>query len=75
MTCEACDGDLEREVVELEVRIANRFVMIRQPGWYCWSCQNARFSAGDLELADRQLIAAGRDRSLERVRAPTARAA
>lgn len=57
VNCDACDGDLEHEVLELEIRAGTRLVTVAQPGWYCWSCGAARFSAGDLDAADRQLSA------------------
>jgi YgiT-type zinc finger domain-containing protein len=60
VTCEACGGDLERDVAELEVKLGARRVTVAQPGWYCWDCGAARFSARDLHAADRQLSAGAR---------------
>lgn len=57
VNCDACDGDPEYEVLALEIRIGTRLVTVAQPGWYCWSCGAARFSAEDLDSADRQLSA------------------
>lgn len=59
MNCEGCGGDLQREAIEIEVRIGQPSHTVRQPGWYCWQCGSARFSAEDLAIADRQLRAAG----------------
>jgi hypothetical protein len=73
--CDACDGDLEHDVVELEVRIAGRVASISQPGWYCWTCQNARFSAADLESTERQLSASRHDGATPQANPPVAKAA
>lgn len=53
MTCEACGGELHRDVAELE--LGRGRTAVAQAGWYCWACGSARFSAADLYQAERQL--------------------
>jgi len=55
--CDGCDGELVHEIWELQVALGPRLVSIDQPGWYCPGCGAARFTASDLDAAERQLAA------------------
>ena len=55
MKCETCGGELTRDVAELALAAGRRRTVLAQAGWYCWQCGGARFSATDLELAERQM--------------------
>lgn len=55
MICEACRGEMQRDVAELDGASGGRRVTIVQAGWYCWQCGAARFTATDLAAAERQL--------------------
>jgi hypothetical protein len=58
MKCEACGGELSRDVAQLEMLDRGRRIVLAQAGWYCWDCGEARFTAADFALAERQLSSA-----------------
>lgn len=68
MTCEACGGGLQHEAAEIELRIGQRVVAVAQPGWYCWQCGAARFSAEDLAIAERNIRVAGLEAAAEAIK-------
>jgi hypothetical protein len=72
--CDDCGGELVHEIWELDVALGPRVVSIDQPGWCCLSCGATRFSASDLDVADRHLAALQRLARLQ-IAPPAAKAA